>query len=55
MELLNIDFDTPLDVSVDGGALVVTPVRDEERKKSFEQAIRNTNGRYGRALRRLAE
>lgn len=55
LDLLNIDIDTPLEVSTDGKALIVTPVHDEERRKRFEEALEKTNKNYGRALKRLAE
>jgi len=55
MELLNIDVDTPLDISTDGQVLIVSPVRDEERRKQFEESLQRTNRRYSRALKRLAE
>ncbi len=54
LDLLNIDADTPLDISTDGEVLIITPVRDEKRRKKFEEAVRETNARYGRALKRLA-
>jgi len=55
LDLLNISEDTPLEVSTDGESLFVAPVRDAERRKKFEQALEETNRRYGRALKRLAE
>jgi antitoxin MazE len=55
LDLLDIDEDTALEMSTDGEALVVAPVRDKKRQKRFEQALASTNKRYGKALRRLAE
>jgi antitoxin component of MazEF toxin-antitoxin module len=55
LDLLNIDADTPLDISTDGEVLVITPIRDEKRRKKFEEALRETNRKYGRALKRLAQ
>ena len=44
LEAMGIDADTPLEVSTDGGILVVSPVRDEKReariKKYVEEAHR---------------
>jgi antitoxin component of MazEF toxin-antitoxin module len=54
LDLLKIDADTPLDVSTDGEKLVISPVRDEARRDAFEDALRKTNEKYGRALKRLA-
>ena len=55
LDLLDIDEDTALEMSTDGAALVVSPVRDENRRKQFEQALASTNKRYGKALKRLSE
>ena len=55
LDLLKIDADTPLEISTDGQALVVSPVRHPERRKQFEEALHKTNRKYGRMLRRLAE
>ena len=55
LDLLNIDLDTPLDVSTDGDVLIVTPVRNAARRKAFQSALEKTNKRYGRLLKRLAE
>jgi len=55
LELLNIDADTPLDITTDGEALIITPVRDKKRRKAFEEALEKTNRRYGRMLKNLAD
>jgi antitoxin MazE len=55
LDLLNIDADTPLDISTDGEVLVISPVRDEKRRKKFEEAVAETNRKYGRALKKLAD
>ena len=54
LNLLNIDSDTPLDVSTDGKVLILAPVRDVKRRKRFEAALEKANRRYGRMLKRLA-
>lgn len=55
LDLLGIDEDTPLSISTDGEVLVVSPVRDEKRRKRFEKALESSNKRFGKALKRLAE
>jgi antitoxin component of MazEF toxin-antitoxin module len=55
LDLLNIDNDTPLEVSTDGSVLIVSPVRDGKRVVKFKQALDNANRKYGRALKKLAE
>ena len=55
LELLKIDSDTPLEISTDGQILIVSPVRDERRRKKFQEALLTANKKYGRMLKRLAE
>jgi antitoxin component of MazEF toxin-antitoxin module len=55
LELLRIDADTALEVSTDGEVLIITPIRDAERKAKFEAALEKTNRKYARTLKRLAE
>ncbi len=54
LELLNIDIDTPLEITTDGDVLIVSPARDEERHTRLHEAVEDINRRYGRALKRLA-
>ncbi len=55
LDLLKIDESTALEITTDGQSLVVAPVRDNKRRQRFEQALKSTNDRYGKALKRLAE
>lgn len=55
LELLGADSRTPFDVTTDGQALVLTPVKDPERRRRFESALKKVNARYAGALKRLAE
>jgi antitoxin component of MazEF toxin-antitoxin module len=54
IELLNIDSETPLEISTDGSLLLITPIRDEKRRRQFKDALEKTNAKYGRTLKRLA-
>jgi antitoxin MazE len=54
IELLNIDADTLLEISTDGSLLLITPVKDEKRRRQFNDALEKTNARYARTLKRLA-
>jgi len=55
LDLLGIDENASLEISTDGESLVIAPVRDEQRRKRFEEALASSNERYGGALKRLAE
>ena len=55
LELLHIEPDTPIEIRTDGNVLVLAPRRDPERQARFEEALEDTNRRFGRALKNLAE
>lgn len=40
LELLRIDKDTPLDVSTDGDALIIRPLRDARAERVREASLR---------------
>jgi antitoxin MazE len=54
LDLLNIDGQTPLEISTDGKALLIAPVKDKKRRQAFQAVLEKTNVKYGRALKRLA-
>ena len=55
LDLLEIDRDTPLEITTDGRCLVVAPVRDRKRKAAFRAALAEGNRKFGAMLKRLAE
>ncbi len=55
LDLLQIDAETPLEISTDGQVLIVSPVRDERRQKKFREALASANRKYSSMLKRLAE
>jgi antitoxin component of MazEF toxin-antitoxin module len=54
-ELLEIDAQTPLKVSVEGRELIVEPLTDAERSNHFKKAVEKVDGEHGRAMKKLAE
>ena len=54
LDLLDIEENTPLDISTDGKMLIISPVKAEKRRKQFEAALTKVNKKYGRALKSLA-
>jgi antitoxin MazE len=55
LELLKIDEETELNIATDGQALIVSPVQDPKRQRKFQAALADTNRRFSKTLRRLAE
>ena len=55
LELLNIDTDTPLEVTTDGRNLIVSPVRSVRAEKRIQKALQKVNRVHGKTLKRLGE
>jgi antitoxin MazE len=55
LDLLGAEADTPFNVTTDGQALVLTPVKDANRPAAFRAALDKVNRKYGKALKKLAE
>ncbi len=54
LDLLNIDIDTPLEISTDGKTLTVSRAKPSARRKKFEAAQELAQERYGNAFQKLA-
>ncbi len=55
LEMLGIGADTPLELTTDGDALLISPVRDKARQKQLRKTLKKLNTKFGDDLRRLAE
>lgn len=55
LEMLDIDDQTPLKMSVDGRKLVFEPVSEEEVEKRLNKAADKVEKRFGRMFKKLAE
>lgn len=55
MEAMGIDADSPLQVTVSGNSLVVSPVHVGIGRERVAQEIEDLRPRYGEMLKRLAE
>ena len=55
MEAVGIQDDSPLQISVSGNSLIVTPVHVGVGREKVERAIAKLRPRYGDMLKRLAE
>lgn len=55
LDLLNVDMDTPLQITTDGKNLIISPVKDEKREKRFKTALEKVNKRHETTLRKLAQ
>lgn len=55
LELIGADADTPFEITTDGQALILTPLKNPENSEAFGAALEKVNTRYARALKKLAE
>ncbi len=55
LELIQATADTPFEIISDGRSLVLTPVRDPEDEKKFDDAVAMIHKRFGNAMKKLAE
>ncbi len=55
LELLHATPGTSFEIMTDGNSLLLTPVRDPKEERKFEEALKMTHQRFGRALKKLAE
>ncbi len=54
LELLNITFETPLEIATDGKNLIISPISKAIREKQFQKALASVNKRHAKTLKRLA-
>jgi antitoxin MazE len=55
LDLLNIDPDTPLEVTTDGKQLIISTAAPSERRDRFNAAQELAHKKYGKAFQKLAE
>ncbi|MDM8006682.1 MAG: AbrB/MazE/SpoVT family DNA-binding domain-containing protein [Phycisphaerae bacterium] len=55
LDAMGIDADTPLQVTVSGQALIVTPVNVGVGTDAVSASVRKLRKRYAKTLKRLAE
>ena len=54
LDLLNIDKQTPLEVTTDGQNIIISPVRGKSREKAFRSALDKVNKNHAKSLKKLA-
>ena len=55
LEMLQITADTPLELSTNGDAILITPLRGKRRQRQVEAALEKINQKFGQDLERLAK
>ncbi len=55
LELLNIDPETPLEISTDGKSLIISPVTNSNKMKRLDEKLKKINSKHKNTLKKLAE
>ena len=55
LELLQINADTPLELTTNGDAILIAPIRDKRRQRQLKASLEKINQRFGEDLERLAK
>ena len=55
LDLIQATPETPFEIVTDGKSLVLTPVRDPEQERKFDEALAMVHERFGWAMKKLAE
>lgn len=55
LDLLQMGADTPLEITTNGDALIVQPVRGRVRQARLDKTLTRLNRQFGPALKKLAE
>ena len=54
LRILNINEDTPLEITTDGKSLGILPIRDKKRQEKFKEALQKVNKKHKKALKTMA-
>jgi antitoxin MazE len=55
LEMLQITAETPLELSTNGDAILIRPIRDRRRQRRLQQSLDKINQKFGDDLERLAK
>ncbi len=55
LEMLQIAADTKLELTTNGDAILLTPIRDYDRQERIRKSLQKINDKFGDDLKRLAE
>ena len=55
LEMLQITADTPLELTTNGNAILITPIRDKRRQHQLQKSLEKINQKFGDDLERLAK
>jgi antitoxin component of MazEF toxin-antitoxin module len=54
LEILKIDFETPLEITTDGNKLIISPIGLEKSVKRVKDSLKKINKKHSTTLKKLA-
>lgn len=55
LEMLQITAETPLELTTNGDAILIRPIRDKRRQRQLKASLDKLNEKFGDDLERLAQ
>jgi antitoxin component of MazEF toxin-antitoxin module len=55
LELLQLTFDTPFEMTTDGRNLILSPLVETAQENAISASLKRVNAKYGSVLKRLGE
>ena len=55
LDLLNVEMDTPLEVTTDGHNIIISPNNNEMAEATLLSSLEKINNQHGRVLRKLGQ
>ncbi|MBS0265687.1 MAG: AbrB/MazE/SpoVT family DNA-binding domain-containing protein [Planctomycetes bacterium] len=55
LEMLQITAETPLELTTNGDAILIRPIRDKRRQRQLQASLDKINAKFGDDLERLAQ
>ncbi|MEZ6066764.1 MAG: AbrB/MazE/SpoVT family DNA-binding domain-containing protein [Planctomycetaceae bacterium] len=55
LEMLQITAETPLELTTNGDAILIRPIRDKRRQRQLQASLDKINQKFGDDLERLAQ
>jgi antitoxin component of MazEF toxin-antitoxin module len=52
LELLKINFETPLEITTDGSKLIIAPIGLEKSAKRVKESLKKINNKYSKTLKK---
>ena len=52
---LQIDENTSIDIFIEDNVIIISPIKDKDRKKKIEQSLKRINKKFSSTLKKLAE